>query len=144
MTAPPEASLSAWRCSSGMSRSYIARTANTSCSVTVTENAELHEWELSARMTFAATEKGKKTMTLENAIKTLDDVIPPHTHNTVDREHMPIVLAWEAVKVELENREPVVHFKDCLHYCECVCDYHAAAVCADWFCWGGERRTDEQ
>lgn len=42
-------------------------------------------------------------MTLENAIKTLDDVIPPHTHNTVDREHMPIVLAWEAVKVELEN-----------------------------------------
>lgn len=55
---------------------------------------------------------------------------------------MPIVLAWEAVKVELENREPVVHCKDCLHYCECVCDYHAAAVCADWFCWGGEKRTD--
>ena len=38
--------------------------------------------------------------------------------------------------------EPVVHCKDCLHYCECVCDYHAAAVCADWFCWGGEKRTD--
>ena len=38
-------------------------------------------------------------MTLENAIKTLDEVIPPHTHRTVDREHMPIVLAWEAVKV---------------------------------------------
>lgn len=31
-------------------------------------------------------------MTLENAIKTLDDVIPPHTHRTVDREHMPIAL----------------------------------------------------
>lgn len=36
----------------------------------------------------------------------------------------------------------VVRCKDCLHYCECVCDYHAAAVCADWFCWGGEKRTD--
>lgn len=38
--------------------------------------------------------------------------------------------------------EPVVHCKDCLHYCECVCDYHNAAVCADWFCWGGERKND--
>ena len=52
-------------------------------------------------------------MTLKNAIKTLDDVIPPHTHRTVDREHMPIVLAWEAVKVELENRVPVVRCRDC-------------------------------
>lgn len=40
-------------------------------------------------------------MTLENAIKTLDDVMPPHTHRTVDREHMCIALAWEAVKAEL-------------------------------------------
>ena len=52
-------------------------------------------------------------MTLENAIKTLDDVIPPHAHRTVDREHMPIVLAWEAVKNELESRVPVVRCKDC-------------------------------
>lgn len=52
-------------------------------------------------------------MTLENAIKTLDDVIPPHTHRTVDREHMPIVLAWEAVKVELESRVPVARCINC-------------------------------
>jgi hypothetical protein len=52
-------------------------------------------------------------MTLKNAIKTLDDVIPPHTHRTVDREHMPIVLAWEAVKVELESRVPVARCKNC-------------------------------
>lgn len=52
-------------------------------------------------------------MTLENAIRTLDDVIPPHTHRTVDREHMPIVLAWEAVKVELESRVPVARCKNC-------------------------------
>lgn len=37
----------------------IASTANTSCSVTATENAEPDEWGLSARMTFTATEKGK-------------------------------------------------------------------------------------
>lgn len=55
-------------------------------------------------------------MTLENAIRTLDEVIPPHTHRTVDREHMPIALAWEAVKNELENRVPVVRCEDCKHH----------------------------
>ena len=40
--------------------------------------------------------------------------------------------------------EAVIHCRDCLHYCECVCDYHAAAVCAEWFCWNGERKADEQ
>ena len=65
---------------------------------------------------FAATEKeSTNKMTLENAIKTLDDVIPPHAHRTVDREHMPIALAWEAVKVELENRVPVVRCGECKH-----------------------------
>ena len=60
-------------------------------------------------------------MTLENAIRTLDEVIPPHTHRTVDREHMPIVLAWEAVKVELENRVPVVHCRECKHHVAGYC-----------------------
>lgn len=59
---------------------------------------------------------------------------------TVDR---PTRSQFKRMAVQL-GYEPVVHCKDCLHYCECVCDYHAAAVCADWFCWGGERRTDEQ
>lgn len=52
-------------------------------------------------------------MMLENAIKTLDEVIPPHTHRTVDREHLPIALAWEAVKAELQNRAPVVRCGEC-------------------------------
>lgn len=43
-------------------------------------------------------------MTIEQAIKTLDAVIPPHTHMTVDREHMPIVLAWETVKEVLKRQ----------------------------------------
>ena len=114
------------------------------------------------KMTFAATEKGKKMMTLENAIKTLDEVIPPHTHRTVDREHMPIALAWEAVKVELENRVPVVRCRDCkfsrelneiekkayLDECRaCVCleasQYGYMIVFPGHFCSYGERRTDE-
>lgn len=103
-------------------------------------------------------------MTLENAIRTLDEVIPPHTHRTVDREHMPIVLAWEAVKVELENRVPVVRCRDCKYWgneetkvatvCEfpcvqlfCVCDalkrMRKAGNCMtneDFFCAHGEKR----
>ena len=89
-------------------------------------------------------------MTLENAIKTLDDVIPPHTHRTVDREHMPIVLAWEAVKVELENRVPVVHCKNCKHSWQDIgglcCSHGVCVDCTvpdDFFCADGERRTDE-
>lgn len=92
-------------------------------------------------------------MTLENAIKTLDDVIPPHTHNTADREHMPIVLAWEAVKVELENREPVVHCKDCRlgdpdlslkgSEQEVFCNYYDHPKSADGFCEKGKMRTYE-
>lgn len=93
-------------------------------------------------------------MTLENAIRTLDEVIPPHTHRTVDREHMPIVLAWEAVKVELENRVPVVRCRDCKHK-----DTWTESKIRDWFwcgvsglqvvedmdfCSYGERRTDEK
>ena len=100
-------------------------------------------------------------MTLKNAIKTLDDVIPPHTHRTVDREHMPIVLAWEAVKVELENRVPVVRCRDCAYWGNdepkvateyqlfCVCDamkrQRKAGNCMTnegFFCAYGERRTD--
>ena len=46
-------------------------------------------------------------MTIEQAIKTLDAVIPPHTHMTVDREHMPIVLAWETVKEVLKRQADV-------------------------------------
>ena len=61
---------------------------------------------------------------------------------TVDIDR-PTRSQFKRMAVQL-GYEKVVHCKDCLHYCECVCDYHAAAVCADWFCWGGERRTDEQ
>lgn len=100
-------------------------------------------------------------MTLKNAIKTLDDVIPPHTHRTVDREHMPIVLAWEAVKVELENRVPVVRCWDCKFSRELVkrekkiyldncraCGCPEASqdgymiVFPEHYCSYGERRTD--
>lgn len=81
---------------------------------------------------------------------------------------MPIVLAWEAVKVELENRVPVVRCRDCKYWgneetkvatvCEfpcvqlfCVCDalkrLRKAGNCMtneDFFCAHGERKTDEQ
>ena len=42
-------------------------------------------------------------MTINKAIQTLDAVIPPHTHKTVDREHMQIALAWEAIKESLKQ-----------------------------------------
>lgn len=87
-------------------------------------------------------------MTLENAIKTLDEVIPPHTHRTVDWEHMPIALAWESVKNELENRVPVVRCEDCKHHEDeqsgmvwCPCNI-GSWVENDFFCAYGERRTD--
>lgn len=88
-------------------------------------------------------------MTLENAIKTLDEVITPHTHRTVDWEHMPIVLAWESVKNELENRVPVVRCEDCKHHEDeqpgmVWCPYNIGSwVENDFFCAYGERRTDE-
>lgn len=40
----------------------------------------------------------------------------------------------------------VVRCKDCEHYHEdthSLCDYHAASVCPEWFCWNGERRGEE-
>lgn len=106
-------------------------------------------------------------MALENAIKTLDEVIPPHTHRTVDREHMPIVLAWEEVKVELESRVPVTRCKNCEraepyermdgatgYYCghpQNIFTYgerwnrvFKPVKEANDFCSYGERRTDEQ
>ena len=41
---------------------------------------------------------------------------------------------------------PVVRCKDCKHFNEdthSLCDYHAASVCPEWFCWNGERRDEE-
>lgn len=59
---------------------------------------------------------------------------------TVDIDR-PTRSQFKRMAVQL-GYEAVVHCKDCLHYCECVCDYHAAAVCADWFCWNGERKDN--
>ena len=58
------------------------------------------------------------------------------------KEVVPTRSQFERMAAQL-GYEPVIHCSECKHYCECVCDYHAAAVCADWFCWNGERRTDE-
>lgn len=57
---------------------------------------------------------------------------------TIDR---PTRSQFKRMAVQL-GYEKVVHCKDCLHYCEYVCDYHKAVVCADWFCWGGEKKND--
>lgn len=59
---------------------------------------------------------------------------------TVDIDR-PTRSQFKRMAVQL-GYEPVVHCKDCLHYCEFVCDYHKAVVCAGWFCWNGEKRTD--
>lgn len=42
-------------------------------------------------------------MTIEEAIKKLDENIPPHDSKMVDLEHFPIAVAWETVKEELEQ-----------------------------------------
>lgn len=58
---------------------------------------------------------------------------------TVDR---PTRSQFKRMAAQL-GYEKVVHCEDCMHYREqCVCDYHAAAVCADWFCWNGEMKAD--
>ena len=41
---------------------------------------------------------------------------------------------------------PVVRCKDCKCYHEergNFCDYHAAGVSPDWFCWNGERKDGD-
>jgi len=42
-------------------------------------------------------------MKIEEAIKTLDDVIPPPANKMVDLEHLPIAVAWAEVKGELKR-----------------------------------------
>lgn len=42
-------------------------------------------------------------MTIEEAIKTLDGVIPSPQNKMVDLEHLPIAQAWETVKKELQR-----------------------------------------
>lgn len=42
-------------------------------------------------------------MTIEEAIKKLDENIPETTNKMVDLEHLPISIAWKTVKEELEQ-----------------------------------------
>lgn len=52
-----------------------------------------------------------------------------------EKEDAPTVAAVE-----------VVRCKDCEHYHEdthSLCDYHAASVCPEWFCWNGKRECVE-
>lgn len=42
-------------------------------------------------------------MTNEEAIKTLDEVIPPPNHHTVDYEHLSIAIAWATIKQTLAD-----------------------------------------
>ena len=51
-------------------------------------------------------------MTKEEAIKILDEVIPPPNHPTVDYEHFRITVAWETIKKTLDV-EPVVRCAEC-------------------------------
>lgn len=44
-------------------------------------------------------------MTIDEAIKTLNEVIPPPTHATVDLEHLHIAQAWVVIKEELQKTE---------------------------------------
>lgn len=53
--------------------------------------------------------KGEKKVKFNDAIKTLDEVIPPPDHPTVDLDHLPIAQAWETIK-------------DCLHNYFLICD----------------------
>ena len=41
-------------------------------------------------------------MIRDEAIKILDDVIPPPDHATVDLDHLPIAQAWVVIKNELK------------------------------------------
>ena len=56
-------------------------------------------------------------MTLNEAIKTLDEVIPPPQNKMVDMAHLNIAIAWQTIKAELEkpcieaaDYEPITHF----------------------------------
>lgn len=40
-------------------------------------------------------------MTLKDAIRIMDDNIPPSNNKMVDFEHFPIAVAWETIKREL-------------------------------------------
>lgn len=51
----------------------------------------------------ADTGEKKKWMSLRKAILTLDEVIPEPSDRMVDREHLDIALAWDAVKQELRE-----------------------------------------
>lgn len=47
-------------------------------------------------------------MTKQEAIRILDEVIPPPEHHTVDLDHLPIAQAWLCIKETL-TAEPVKH-----------------------------------
>ena len=42
-------------------------------------------------------------MKIDEAIKTLDGVIPSSDNKMVDLEHLPIAIAWKTVKTEIER-----------------------------------------
>lgn len=44
-------------------------------------------------------------MTLQDAIKTLDEVIPPPQNKMVDNEHLKIAMAWKVIKEKLAEFE---------------------------------------
>ena len=47
-------------------------------------------------------------MTREEAIRILDEVIPPPEHHTVDLDHLRIAQAWACIKETL-TAEPIKH-----------------------------------
>lgn len=52
----------------------------------------------------------------------------------------------EIADMSAADVEPVVRCKDCKWYHAergGFCDYHAAGVSPDWFCWNGERKDGE-
>ena len=52
-----------------------------------------------------------------------------------------IECAIEAIEMlPAEKVERVIHCRECSHYVYGVCDYHAAAVLPEWFCWNGEEK----
>ena len=44
-------------------------------------------------------------MKLEEAIKTLNDVIPPPNNPMVDLDHLAIAIAWETIKQNLKEKK---------------------------------------
>lgn len=47
-------------------------------------------------------------MNINEAIKTLDGVIPSSDNKMVDFEHLPIAIAWETVKAEIEYKTEAI------------------------------------